>query len=71
MKSLARLLNIHVFISIFLFFAIISGADTHTDLLLLLLFLPAINKGLQKIQSNPIPVSTQPSTFSSYPFHNF
>lgn len=51
MKSLARLLNIHVFISIFLFFALISGAVSHTVLLLLLLFLPALNKGLEKIQS--------------------
>lgn len=46
MKSLARLLIIHVFISIFLFFALISGAVSHTVLLLLLLFLPALNKGL-------------------------
>ncbi|CIV32841.1 membrane protein [Streptococcus pneumoniae] len=51
MKSLARLLIIHVFISIFLFFALISGAVSHTVLLLLLLFLPALNKGLEKIQS--------------------
>lgn len=50
MKSLARLLIIHVFISIFLFFALISGAVSHTVLLLLLLFLPALNKGLEKIQ---------------------
>lgn len=56
MKSLARLLNIHVFISIFLFFALISGAVSHTVLLLLLLFLPALNKGLEKIQSKRIPV---------------
>ncbi|HEW1042537.1 TPA: hypothetical protein ACJ1LB_001650 [Streptococcus pneumoniae] len=54
MKSLARLLNIHVFISIFLFFALISGAVSHT--VLLLLFLPALNKGLEKIQSKRIPV---------------
>lgn len=51
MKSLARLLIIHVFISIFLFFALTSGAISHTVLLLLLLFLPALNKGLEKIQS--------------------
>ncbi|HEU3227586.1 TPA: hypothetical protein ACOQD3_001819 [Streptococcus pneumoniae] len=56
MKSLARLLIIHVFISIFLFFALISGAVSHTVLLLLLLFLPALNKGLEKIQSKRIPV---------------
>lgn len=58
MKSLARLLNIHVFISIFLFFALISGVVSHTVLLLLLLllFLPALNKGLEKIQSKRIPV---------------
>lgn len=71
MKSLARLLIIHVFISIFLFFALISGAVSHTVLLLLLLFLPALNKGLEKIQSKRILSSTQPSSFSSYPFHNF
>lgn len=56
MKSLARLLIIHVFISIFLFFALISGAVSHTVLLLLLLFLPTLNKGLEKIQSKRIPV---------------
>ncbi|VPB43220.1 membrane protein [Streptococcus pneumoniae] len=56
MKSLARLLIIHVFISIFLFFALTSGAISHTVLLLLLLFLPALNKGLEKIQSKRIPV---------------
>ncbi|SUO29894.1 membrane protein [Streptococcus pneumoniae] len=56
MKSLARLLIIHVFISIFLFFALISGAVSHTVLLLLLLFLPALNKGLEKMQSKRIPV---------------
>lgn len=56
MKSLARLLIIHVFISIFLFFALISGAVSHTVLLLLLLFLPVLNKGLEKIQSKRIPV---------------
>ncbi|CGG36987.1 hypothetical protein [Streptococcus pneumoniae] len=56
MKSLARLLIIHVFISIFLFCALISGAVSHTVLLLLLLFLPALNKGLEKIQSKRIPV---------------
>ncbi|CJM18706.1 membrane protein [Streptococcus pneumoniae] len=56
MKSLARLLIIHVFISIFLFFALTSGAVSHTVLLLLPLFLPALNKGLEKIQSKRIPV---------------
>lgn len=71
MKSLARLLNIHVFISIFLFFALISGAVSHTVLLLLLLFLPALNKGLEKIQSKRIPVLNAALFFSSYPFHNF
>lgn len=54
MKSLARPLIIHVFISIFLFFALTSGAISHT--VLLLLFLPALNKGLEKIQSKRIPV---------------
>ena len=58
MKSLARLLIIHVFISIFLSFALISGAVSHTVLILLLLFLPALNKGsgLEKIQSKQIPI---------------
>ena len=56
MKSLARLLISHVFISIFLSFALVSGAVSHTVLILLLLFLPAINKGFEKIQSKRIPV---------------
>lgn len=71
MKSLARLLIIHVFISIFLFFALISGAVSHTVLLLLLLFLPALNKGLEKIQSKRIPVLNAALFFLLYPFHNF
>ena len=54
MKSLARLLISHVFISIFLSFALVSGAISHTVLILLLLFLPALNKGLEKIQSKKI-----------------
>ena len=58
MKSLARLLISHVFISIFLSFALASGAISHTVLILLLLFLPALNKepGLEKIQSKSIPI---------------
>ena len=56
MKSLARLLISHVFISIFLTIALISGAISHTVLILLLLFIPAINKGFEKIQSKRIPV---------------
>ena len=54
MKSLAKLLNSHVFISIFLAIALVSGAISHTVLILSLLFLPALNKGpgLEKIQSN-------------------
>ena len=56
MKLLARLLIIHVFISIFLSFALISGAVSHTVLILLLLFLPTLNKGLEKMQSKRIPV---------------
>ena len=58
MKSLARLLISHVFISIFLSFALVSGAISHTVLILLLLFLPALNKGpgLEKIQSKRIPI---------------
>ena len=56
MKSLARLLISHVFISIFLSFALVSGAISHAVLILLLLILPAINKGLEKMQSKRIPV---------------
>ena len=56
MKSLARLLISHVFISIFLSFTLVSGAISHTVLILLLLFLPALNKGLEKIQSKQIPI---------------
>ena len=56
MKSLARLLISHVFISIFLSFALVSGAVSHTVLILLLLFLPALNKGLEKMQSKRVPV---------------
>ncbi len=57
MKSLARLLISHVFISIFLTIVLVSGAISHTVLILLLLFLPALNKGpgLEKIQSKWIP----------------
>ena len=56
MKSLARLLISHVFISIFLTIALISGAISYTVLILLLLFLPALNKGLEKIQSKRVPI---------------
>ena len=56
MKSLARLLISHVFISIFLSFALVSGTISHTVLILLLLFLPALNKGLEKMQSKRIPI---------------
>lgn len=56
MKSLARLPIIHVFISIFLSFALISGAVSNTVLILLLLFLPVLNKGLEKMQSKRIPI---------------
>lgn len=56
MKSLARLLISHIFISIFLTIALISGAISHTVLILLLLFLPALNKGLEKIQSKRVPI---------------
>ena len=44
MKSLARLLISHIFISIFLTIALISGAISHTALILLLLFLPSCAK---------------------------
>ena len=56
MKSLARLLIGHVFISIFLTIALVSGAISPTVLILLLLFLPALNKELEKIQSKRIPI---------------
>ena len=56
MKSLSRLPIIHVFISIFLSFALISGAVSNTVLILLLLFLPVLNKGLEKMQSKRIPI---------------
>ena len=56
MKSLARLLFSHVFISIFLSFTLVSGAISHTVLILLLLFLPALNKGLENIQSKRVPI---------------
>ena len=56
MNSLARLLIIHVFISIFLSFALISRAVSHTVLILLLLFLPVLNKGLEKMQSKRVPI---------------
>ena len=55
MKSLARLLISHIFISIFLSFALVSGAVSHTVLILLLLFLPVLNKGLEKMQSKRVP----------------
>lgn len=71
MKSLARLLIIHVFISIFLFLALTSGAISHTVLLLLLLFFLRSIKDLRKYNQNGYLSSTQPSSFSSYPFHNF
>lgn len=54
MKSLVRLLISHVFISIFLSFALVSGVVSHT--VLLLLFLPALNKGLEKMQSKRAPI---------------
>lgn len=58
MKLLARLLISHVFISIFLTIALVSGALSHTVLTLLLLFLPALNRGsgLEKIQSKRVPI---------------
>jgi len=56
MKLLARLLISHIFISIFLTIALISGAISHTVLILLLLFLPALNKGLEKMQSKRVPI---------------
>ena len=57
MKSLARLLISHVFISIFVTFFLLSGHIEHPFLIIFLLFLPVLNKGqrFQKIQSKRIP----------------
>jgi len=51
MKSLARLLISHVFISIFVTFFLLSGHIEHPFLIIFLLFLPVLNKGqrFQKI----------------------
>ena len=56
MKSLARLLISHVFISIFVTFFLLSGHLEHPFLIIFLLFLPVLNKGqrFQKIQSKKI-----------------
>lgn len=56
MKSLARLLISHVFISIFVTFFLLSGHIEHPFLIFFLLFLPVLNKGQrsQKIQSKKI-----------------
>ena len=56
MKSLARLLISHVFISIFVTFFLVSGHIDHPFLIIFLLFLPVLNKGqrFQKIQSKKI-----------------
>ena len=56
MKSLARLLISHVFISIFVTFFLLSGHIEHPFLIIILLFLPVLNKGqrFQKIQSKKI-----------------
>ena len=56
MKSLARLLISHVFISIFVTFFLLSGHIEHPFLIIFLLFLPVLNKGqrFQKIQSKKI-----------------
>ena len=56
MKSLARLLISHVFISIFITFFLLSGHIEHPFLIIFLLFLPVLNKGqrFQKIQSKKI-----------------
>ena len=53
MKSLAKLLISHVFISIFVTFFLLSGHIEHPFLIIFLLFLPVLNKGqrFQKIQS--------------------
>lgn len=71
MKSLARLLIIHVFISIFL------SLPLFQELFLIQFyysyssfFLRSI-KDLRKYNQNGYLSSTQPSSFSSYPFHNF
>ena len=56
MKSLARLLISHVFISIFITFFILSEHIENPFLIIFLLFLPVLNKGqrFQKIQSKKI-----------------
>ena len=56
MKSLAKLLISHVFISIFVTFFLLSGHIEHPFLIIFLLFLPVLNKGqrFQKIQSKKI-----------------
>lgn len=58
MKSLARLLISHVFISIFVTFFLLSGHIEHPFLIIFLLFLPVLNKvqRFQKIQSKRVPV---------------
>ena len=56
MKSLARLLISHVFISIFITFFLLSGHIEHPFLIIFLLFLPVLNKGqrFQTIKSKKI-----------------
>lgn len=56
MKSLAKLLISHVFVSIFITFFLVSGQITRPFLIIFLLFLSLLNKGprFQKIQSKKI-----------------
>ena len=65
MKSLARLLIGHVFISIFVTFFLLSGHIEHPFLIIFLLFLPVLNKGqrFQKIQSKKNTSSKRISLF--------
>ena len=49
MKSLARLLISHVFISIFVTFFLLSGHIEHPFLIIFLLFLPVLNTSSKRI----------------------
>lgn len=55
MKSLLTLLTYHLLFSSLLIFIIVSG-NLIREIFLVLVFVPALNKGLEKIQSKRIPV---------------
>ena len=67
MKSLARLLISHVFISIFVTFFLLSGHIEHPFLIIFLLFLPVLNKGqrFQKIKSKKIRLVSFPQLLTN------